>query len=219
MHDPPGRPYEIGENLFDEPSIRERSEQALVSRALAQRLEFRALLAAGASLDARRSSSRAGRWPRLDAFGNAYYANPNARVIPPRDEWRASWDVGVQLTWSPNDVLITDSVESEIEAQQEELNVQRRMLEDTIRQEVHDARERLIRARAAAQASERGLAAAEEAYALRRLLFEVGRATSADLLDVETELLRARLEVVSAAIERRAAAADLAYAVGTDVRH
>lgn len=42
--------------------------------------------------------------PRLDATGNALYANPNLRYIPGVVGWRATWDVGAALTWSPTDL-------------------------------------------------------------------------------------------------------------------
>jgi len=73
-------------------------------------------------------------------------------------------------------------------------------------------------ARVAEQTTARGLAAAEESYRTRRLLFQNGRATTVELLDAETELTRARLEAIGARIDGRVAEVRLAYAVGRSDR-
>ncbi len=43
----------------------------------------------------------------LSAFADGVYANPNQRRLPPTDQWTRTWDVGVQLTLSPNDIFVT----------------------------------------------------------------------------------------------------------------
>jgi outer membrane protein TolC len=64
--------------------------------------------------------------------------------------------------------------------------------------------------------SERGLAAAEESYRVRRALFQNGRATSVELTDAETERSRAQQEAIGARIDRRIAEARLVHALGHD---
>jgi outer membrane protein len=39
--------------------------------------------------------TRAAYYPRLDAFAEATYANPNQRFFPLAAVWRASWSAGV----------------------------------------------------------------------------------------------------------------------------
>ena len=65
--------------------------------------------------------------------------------------------------------------------------------------------------------SERGLAAAEESYRVRRALFQNGRSTSVELTDAETERSRAQLESISARLDHRIAQVRLVHAVGDDV--
>ena len=52
---------------------------------------------------------------------------------------------------------------------------------------------------------------------MRRELFRNGRATSVELTDAETELVRASLDVVNARVELRVARARLLHATGRDV--
>jgi outer membrane protein TolC len=63
-------------------------------------------------------------------------------------------------------------------------------------------------------ASGRGLAAAEESYRVRQALFAEGRATSVELTDAETDLVRARLAAVDARIDAGLARVRLQRATG-----
>lgn len=87
-----------------------------------------------------------------------------------------------------------------------------RELVDAIRLEVLAADQDVREAAVARETSARGLAAAEESYRARRLLYPNGRATTVELLDAETDLTRARLDALGAAIDARVAAVRLAYA-------
>ena len=97
------------------------------------------------------------------------------------------------------------------------LEAERRAVEDGLRVEVLQAHQARQEARSALRTSARGLAAAEEAYRVRRLLFDHGRATSVEVIDAETNLLGARLEQVNAQVNLLLARARLEHAVGRDV--
>jgi outer membrane protein TolC len=218
LHDPPERSYEIGEDLLSPlPGEGARlNVAALYAEALQKRLEIRALDRTEYSLREQRRAARAGYYPRLDAFGNAYYANPNQRFFPQQQEWKASWDVGVQLTWTPNDAAVTSATSSSLEARRAQVEAQKGALRDALRSEVMQAYQALVEAEASIGTTERGLVAAEEAYRVRRELYEYGRATTVELIDAQTELLRARLESINARVDQRIARARLDHAVGRD---
>ena len=212
------RPYEIGENLLaplpDEG--RQQSVQKLYQEALRKRLELRAFESGERSLVEQQRATRAGYYPRLDAFGNAYYANPNQRFFPQRDEWNATWDLGVQLTWTPNDAGTSSAAVAGLEARRARVSAQKAAFRDALRNEVTQSYHALRETEASLTTSERGLAAAEEAYRVRRELFSLGRATTVEIIDAETDVLRARLEMINARIEQRIARARLEHALGRD---
>jgi outer membrane protein TolC len=157
-------------------------------------------------------------YPRLDAFGNAYYANPNQRFVPQQKEWKATWDVGLSLTWTPNDMAVARASSSALEAQRRKLAAQREQLIDALRTEVFDAVQAVREAEVAIGASSRGLTAAEEAYRVRSEQFRLGRASSVELGDAEADLLRARLELINARVAQRVARVKLEHALGRDSR-
>ncbi|MGH2567058.1 MAG: TolC family protein, partial [Bacteroidota bacterium] len=45
-------------------------------------------------------AARAGWLPQIALSANYEYARPNQRIIPPKDEWRGTWDVGLIMQWS-----------------------------------------------------------------------------------------------------------------------
>jgi outer membrane protein TolC len=187
---------------------------ALWAEAVRSRPELAALSAEVRAQLARASVERAAYVPRLDAFANAQYSNPNSRVFPQTDEFRGSWDAGLQLTWVISDAASAGARSRGAEANARAAEQRRAELVDAIRIDVLDADQAVREARVAQETSARGLAAAEESYRARRMLYQNGRATTVELLDAETDLTRARLDALGAFIDARVAAVRLAYAVG-----
>jgi outer membrane protein TolC len=220
MHDGKPGSYQIGEDVVVpvRPSDTTGSIDALYAEAVRQRLELRSFDLRTRALDRQRSAAKSAGYPRLSAFGNAYYANPHPRVFPQQEEWRSSWDAGLQLTWTPNGLLASNAETNSIDAQRAELLAERHALEDRLRAEVMDSHQALLEAAASVESAGRALAAAEEAYRVRRLLFENGHATSLELSEEETKLLRARLQKINAHVNLLVARARLEHAVGRDAR-
>ncbi len=215
QHDAEAAPYRVGEDVRKPaPGLAASSTEALWTEALRARPELSALTAQQASQSKLASVASAAYVPRVDLFGNAQYSNPNSRVFPSADEFRGSWDAGVQLTWVLSDAAAAGARTDQAEARARAIAEQRAALIDAIRMDVLAAQQAVSESAVSADTSARGLAAAEESYRARRLLYQNGRATTVELLDAETELTRARLDALGAHIDARAAAVRLAYAVG-----
>ena len=152
--------------------------------------------------------------PRFDLFANAAYANPNSRVFPQTEEFTGTWEAGAQLAWTLSDVPGASASTRATEARAEALRAERRALADQIQSEVFSAHRSLLQELGTVKTSARRLAAADESYRVRRLLFQTGKATSVELLDAEVELTRARLEALYARVDARVALVRLNYALG-----
>ena len=223
MHDTSGRAYAVGEDLGEAAPLGDLQEAMqrplpeLMQEAMERRLEPRALLEGVAANKAQAGAQRAASFPRVDAVANAFYSRPNARIFPLEDEFRGSWDASVQLSWSPTDIFGNEAGRSATLARARELEAERAQLADGIEQEVTQARQSLLESQVAIASASRGLASAEEAYRVRRALFQNGRATSVELTDAETERSRAQLEAIATRIDQRIASARLRHALGRDV--
>jgi outer membrane protein len=217
LHDPPGREYTIGETLSAEVSAPAEPMDALLAEALRSRLEVQSLTQAISSLQETAGATRVQAWPALSGFAGATYAQPNQRYFLDPNTWHGTWQVGAQVTWVPTAMPQVLASADEIEAQSRQLEAQRAQLQDGIRLEISAAQNALARARVAESSTQKQLAAAEEAYRVRRLLFQNGRATGTEVTQALSDLAGARLGALSAQIDLRTAAVRLQHAVGRDV--
>ena len=209
----------VGEDVRQMPAVPSDLDNIdqLCEEAIRQRLELRIMSANRDSLRAQAGSIRGGALPRIDAAGSAVYANPNPRYFPPEPMFHGSWEVSVQLSWSPNDIAGAILSSRSLDARAREVEAQEAAFRDVLRNVVTRAWLGFREALVAVQTSSRELESAEESYSARRGLFQVGRSTSVELMDAETGLTRARIDLINSRIASRVALVELLYAVGRDV--
>ena len=218
MGDEPGRKYEVGEDVFAPAPELDRlpTPANAYAEAVARRSELKALERAEAALREQAAVARAGNYPRLDAHAGALYANPNPRYFPQEEKFRATWEAGVVLSFTPTDIPGAQAQTSIAEARALELAAQRRALHEALRLDVNRVIRAAEEARFAIGVSRSAAGAAEEGYRVRRELYRAGRATTVEVTDAETELTRARIELVDAHVSARVALAELRHALGRD---
>src|SRR5262249_61699113 len=128
----------------------------------------------------------------------------------------SAWALGVQAATSPNDTasgILNSKVYDRKAASTE---AQRRALRDSLALEVAQSVQDIETADAAVDSTARGLAAAQEGYRVRRLLFLAGRATSVELTDSETTLTRSGQAAADARVDQRVSRERFLHAVGRD---
>jgi outer membrane protein TolC len=207
----------LGEDLSTAlPALAPALTPELYEEAVAHRPELQALENTELALRKQASSTRAGLWPRLNGFGEVTVANPNQRYIPPQDRFNTTWSVGVALSWSPNESVSTYAQAKGADAKVRQVVAQRSALADGIRMELASAVQAVLDADTSVATSTQGLASSEASYRVRRSLFQVGRATSGELTDAETDLLRAKLDAVNARVDQRISRIRFAHALGRD---
>jgi outer membrane protein TolC len=162
--------------------------------------------------------ARSAHLPRLDGVADATYANPNLRVVPSRDEFKGSWTAGVALSWTPSDIPAARAQGRSSDARASAIEADKHALEDAIDVEIAAALQAQREAEKAIDTSQRRLRSAEEAYRVRTVLFQNGRATGVELTDAETELARARLDLITSRVGLRIARVQLDHATGMDIR-
>jgi outer membrane protein TolC len=218
MHDEGRHHYEIGEDLnVDLQAINQEPLRGLYEEAWTNRLEPAALKDAERALHSQSHAALGAALPRVDAFGDLVDANPNQRFFPFQDKFDFTWDVGLQLTWTPNDTATNVFAAKNAEQRAQATASQIAALKDQLRLEVVQAYQATREADFAVQATARGLDAAEESYRVRRELFTHGRSTSFELTDAETDLTQARLSAIGARIDQRITRARLRHSLGRDV--
>lgn len=187
---------------------------SMVAQGLSDRPELAAI---GASVDQAEASIKARRaeyYPRVGAFGEAVYANPNRRFFPLADEWNQSWALGASISWSLDVAVVNSARVEEQKANRARADSTREQLRRAVTLEVVNAYENLARAEASLDANQRGKASAEEAYRVMSVRYANGTATTTDVINSEFDRVDAALALVRNRIDLLEAQARLDFATG-----
>jgi outer membrane protein len=208
--------YQIGEDLLrpESPLVEADDLHKLVEEAEAQRYEMKAFAASTESLHYAIKTTRAGYYPRLDGFAEATYANPNQRFFPLEPVFNGSWSAGISLSWVMNDAIQSAARVKELEANERGLAAQREALRRGLTIEVAAAFAERQSVLAELEYIERASESAVEGYRVAVDLYQVGDATTTDILDAEYERVDATLRNINAKIDLRIANLKLTYATG-----
>jgi outer membrane protein len=178
------------------------------------RAELTALDLRIAAADERAGAILAGRKPSVAFTTAADYANPNPRIFPRAGEWRTSWELGVNVSWTLWDGGRIQAEAAEAAAAGRALRARHAELSSVIATDVRQRERDLDSARAALTAVDAGVAAATESRRVVSERFNVGVATSTEVLDAHVVLLQAELDRTRALANIRLAEARLARALG-----
>lgn len=219
MMDEPLKEYTVGESVLGDtievPEVPEMNR--MVEQAMRDRPELQALGLNERALQNGIKTERAGLYPRLDAFAEGTYANPNQRFFPPTEEWNGTWSAGAQLTWNVTSMLTTRQRVKELKAQRRGLNANAEALRRGIRMEVSSAYVDRHRALASIALAEKTRVSSEAAYTAVAAQFRVGQATATDVIEAQGQQLRSRLQAINARIDLKVALAKLSYATGRPI--
>lgn len=204
--------FAINEDLTQPLPALTSTKAQLVQAALANRSEMKSLRAMYEVHESTLSAENGAKLPKLALTGLAELSNPNQRVDPFTREFNGSWQVGAVLSWSPNDFFVADKRADRVAADRAVTETDIRLTELALRGEVDQAYEDFLAAQEAQSQALSGIAAAEETYRVRREQFRAGSVVATEVIQAETELRRARLELVSAAIDARIASARITRA-------
>jgi outer membrane protein TolC len=188
--------------------------EALVQEALTRRPERLALQQRIAAGESRVKAEKAAALPQVNVSGGLDYANPNRRILPPSAEWKDSWDLSLNLSWSVFDGGRRAAAMRKASARTDALRQQAEDVDRRIRLEVTRRRLEVDAARQAVEVAVRNLEAARENSRVASERHRAGVLSSAERLDAEVLLLGAGLDRTEALARLRTARAALDRAVG-----
>lgn len=188
--------------------------ETLLRRALERRPELSALEARVRASDAGVTAAKSGWLPQAFISGNYYHLRPNPRVMPARDEFYGTWDLGITVAFDVWNWGLTRQQVSQAEAQRAQAQDGLSLLQDRVSLDVTQAFLGLRQAQQKIAAARSAVGQAEENLRVTTDRFQEGVALSRDVLDAEVLLLQARTTLVQALANRALATACLRRAVG-----
>jgi outer membrane protein TolC len=208
-------PPSLGEDLSEPVTgFPTETEKALQERAYRNRPD---LLALRTYIDATAHQLKAangGRLPDLLLRASAQYSNPNLRVIPQDQRFVGTWEVGAVIRWAPNDTINAQGRSRQLQAALQRAYADVDQLEIAVRVEVAQGYHGMLAAQSAIESARLGLTASREGYRVTREQLQAGIVNTTTLLQAQSELIRAQVDVVESAIGLRIAKATLLRAIG-----
>lgn len=186
----------------------------LESRALSERADLRAARALVRAEDGTRAAVLASGYPHLALYAAGDLSNPSMRVFPQRDEFIGAYEVGAQLSFSPNELATAAFRREELDAQLARTMEEIGGAEDAVRLALRQAFEESRAASATIEAAEASVAAAELAYEARNAEWQAGAGVLTDLLLADGRVNDARFALVRARVAAMMAEARLLHATG-----
>ncbi|MCU0452568.1 MAG: TolC family protein [Bacteroidetes bacterium] len=187
---------------------------ALVAHAVEARPDLRALQYRREMGEATVTASRGGWFPQVALAAGYDYARPNQRIIPPKDRYDGTWDIGLTLQWNVWDWMTTASQSAQAQAAVRQTEAGIEQLTNSVRLEVTQYVRKVEDGRELVRAAQMGVRAAEESRRIAGEKFDRGTSSTTDVLDAEVALLQARLALTRAGAEVRLNDARLRRALG-----
>lgn len=194
------RTFTVGETLDAIAMDAPPAASQLVEQALERRAEVQAL---EALTDLRNQEARIQRvagWPSLQLQGNVLYANPNQAIVPAREEFDASWDVGVTLSWSPNALLQNRAAVDRAHIAVQRVDDDLRAFTQGLHIEAAQAVQQWSSALVAIDGARTQLVAIQAEFDARTSALHAGIGTTSEVLEAEARLASAQLDLASAYI-------------------
>jgi outer membrane protein len=186
----------------------------LVDKALGGRPELRAMDLRVKAGEAGVSLAKSGWYPQVALTGNYYNLRPNPRLMPAKDKFTSTWDLGISVSmdlWNWNATLRQTQ---QAKAQLAQILDGLGQLKDAAAVEVRQNWLALKSAREKIGVAGDAVVQAEENLRVTNERFKEGVALNSDVLDAETALLQAKTGHTQALVDHELAMARLAKAVG-----
>ena len=212
---PPDQVIELADSLEAAPQGAQAADvPELVTQALAERPERKALTLRLGGAEARKEAALTATRPTVAFAGGLDYANPNARIFPKMRAWQESWDVGVFVNWNFIDFGRAKSQAAEAAAAatatRERIAEFDSIVSADVRQRLLDLDSSQAMVRAAADA----VRSAAEARRVITDRFSAGVATSTDVIVAQVALLESEMTRTRALAGVRLAEARLERSMG-----
>jgi outer membrane protein TolC len=212
-----GLPLETEVALASSPTSRTKDfpeVSKLVTAAFEQRPEIQGMEWRLKATEAGITAAKGGWLPQVFLTGSYYYARPNPRIFPAKDEFKDSWDIGISLQFDIWNNLTSLHQTNAATAQHEQTKDALSTLRDGITLEVTQNYLAFNQSKQRIRLSELGVEQASENYRVTAEKFKAGLTTNSELLDAEVALLQSKLQLTQALVEYGLAEARLEKAVG-----
>lgn len=143
------------------------------------------------------NETKSGLYPHLTIGADYDYLRPNPRIVPPLDQFQPTWDIGIRLTYSLTSLYDNKSKTDVSRARYAEAQAQYNNLSDNARMSVNRDYLQYTVSLQKIDVAQRTLEQAQENYKIVKSKYDNHIALLTDLLDADTYLLNAKINLIS----------------------
>ncbi|TAL67481.1 MAG: TolC family protein [Bacteroidetes bacterium] len=202
-------PEIVGEEPADIPEL-----ESLINNAYQNRPELKGMEYRIKTGESGVRMANAGWFPQVNFAANYYYSNPNQRIFPSQEKFRATWDVGINFSFDIWNWLTTSHQVEQAKATLEQTRYSTELIRDGVNLEVSQGYFSLVKAKEKIQYAIENRDQAKENYRVTNEKFKAGMTLNSELVDAESALLIANINYTNAIVEYKIAKAKLEKAVG-----
>lgn len=189
----------------------------IISEAKTNRNELKSLEQKVMMADKNITAANSTWFPNIYLFSDYYYAKPNQRIQPPKEQFDDTWDVGIALSWNIWDWGNTSSKSKqaqELKAQTETTLLQ---LQDAVEIEVYQSYLNYVKSNEKISVSRKSVEQAKENYRITQEKYDMQLSTSSELIDAQVYLLQAQTSLTNSIVEFQLAKAKLDKSIGRKI--
>lgn len=187
---------------------------ALVTTSVSNRPEIKAQSYRTKASDYAVKASRSAYMPTISAVGNGVYSNPNQRVFPMQAKFKATWDVGISLSWNILQLYTARAVVGEAKNQKAQVVKATDIIKDGIAMEVNSNYEAVKVAQLKIDLAQKAITQAKENKRILDNRFVAQVALLSDVLEADQLLLQAQTNLLNAQADAAIAAYKLEKSLG-----
>ena len=186
----------------------------LIGDAVEQRPELKSADYRIKASEAGVTMARSSWYPQISLYGNYYYSRPNQRIFPSKDEFKDTWDAGVNLSLNVWDWLTTAHQTEQAQATLAQAVDGLGIIKDNITLEVTQNYLSVNQAKRKIDISELTVKQATENMRMTADKFKNGLALSSDVIDAETSQSTAKINYTNSIVDYELAKARLEKSIG-----
>ncbi len=186
----------------------------LIGKAIENRAELKAADYRVKASQASVTLSKSSWYPQVSLYGNYYYSKPNQRILPTKNEFKDTWDAGINLSMNIWDWFTTSHQTEQAEAQLAQAVDAAGLIKDAIALEVTQNYLNFYQSKRKIEISEKSVKQAEESMRITSEKFKNGLALSSDVIDAETALSTAKMNFANSVVDYELAKARLERSIG-----
>jgi outer membrane protein len=153
-------------------------------------------------------------YPQISLFGNYYSSRPNQRIFPSKDEFKDTWDAGVNLSLNIWDWLTTAHQTEQAEATLSQAKDGLGIIKDNITLEVTQNYLNVNQSKRKIEISQLAVKQADENMRITADKFKNGLALSSEVVDAETAQSTAKINYTNSIVDFELAKARLDKSMG-----